>query len=103
MTYDENNARVTIETPEELQVYVKQNESAEIQRRRFVRQALRALDVVRDHIQLISRENLSHFHTKILRFELLTRIANTSDVFLINPSLQLSVVSSESNVIILRY
>jgi hypothetical protein len=47
MTYDENAARVTIETPEELQVYVKQNENAEIQRRRSVRQALRALDVIK--------------------------------------------------------
>ena len=102
MTYDESAARVRIETLEELQVYVSQNESAEIQRRRSVRQALRALDVIRNYIHLNYRENLSHFHTKILRFEFLAQMAKISDLFLRNPSIQSLVVASGSNIIILR-
>jgi hypothetical protein len=46
MTYDEAAIRITIEKVEELRMYVNQNESQEIQRRRSLREALRALDVV---------------------------------------------------------
>jgi hypothetical protein len=45
MVYDEHAASVTIDTLEELRAYVKQNESDEIRRRRYVREALRALEV----------------------------------------------------------
>ena len=45
MTYDENAVRVTIDSLDEVRVYVKQNESDEIRRRKYVREALRGLDV----------------------------------------------------------
>jgi hypothetical protein len=45
MEYDEVDVKITIDTLEELRVYVKQNEDQEIRRRKYVREALRALDV----------------------------------------------------------
>ena len=45
MEYDESGAKIIIETLEDLRVFVKQNEDHEIKRRKYVREALRALDV----------------------------------------------------------
>jgi hypothetical protein len=45
MTYDESASRITIDTLNEIRVYVKQNESDEVRRRKCVREALRGLDV----------------------------------------------------------
>ena len=69
MTYDEAAIRITVEKVEELRIYVKQNESQEIQRRRHLREALRALDVVPSTTRLIDRGWLYHFHQKAMRFE----------------------------------
>lgn len=70
MTYDEAAIRITIEKVEELRMYVNQNESQEIQRRRYLREALRALDVVSTTTRLINRGWLYHFHQPATRFEL---------------------------------
>jgi hypothetical protein len=51
MTYDESASRITIDTLDEVRVYVKQNESDEVRRRKYVREALRGLDV---HLTRIS-------------------------------------------------
>jgi len=69
MTYDEGAVTITIEKVEELRLYVKQNESEEIQRRRYLREALRALDVVFPKSQLIDRGRLYHFHEQTTMFE----------------------------------
>jgi hypothetical protein len=69
MTYDEGAIRVTIEKVEELRLYIKQNESQDIQRRKHLREALRALDVVFYVIRLIDRGWLCHFHQQTMRFE----------------------------------
>lgn len=45
MAYDEVAATVSITDIEELRVYVAQNEMDEIRRRRYVREALRTLEV----------------------------------------------------------
>jgi|SRR5277367_654913 len=45
MEYDEADVKITIDSLEELRLYVKQNEDQEIRRRKYVREALRALDV----------------------------------------------------------
>lgn len=58
MTYDESAVRITIDTLNELRMFVKQNETDEIRRRRYVREALRALDVRPTKSQLIGRGNL---------------------------------------------
>jgi len=43
--YDEADVKLTIDTLKELRVYVKQNEDQEVRRRKYVREALRALEV----------------------------------------------------------
>lgn len=45
MEYDESDVHVTIDSLEEILMYVTQNEDEEVQRRKRVREALRALDV----------------------------------------------------------
>ena len=45
MEYDERDQRVQITELEDLKVYISQNESQEVKRRRSVREALRALNV----------------------------------------------------------
>jgi hypothetical protein len=45
MEYDEINQCVEISGLDDLKIYISQNESQEIKRRRSVREALRALDV----------------------------------------------------------
>jgi len=45
MEYDESHVCITIESLEEIQEYVRQNEDEEVRRRKYVREALRALDV----------------------------------------------------------
>jgi len=55
MEYDESSERIVIDTLDDLRVYVKQNEDPEIQRRRYVREALRALDVPTIARRLITR------------------------------------------------
>ena len=47
MEYDESDVRVTIDSLEEIRMYVTQNEDEEVQRRKCVREALRALNVRR--------------------------------------------------------
>ena len=61
MTYDESAVRIKIDTLDEVRVYVKQNESDEIRRRKYVREALRGLDV---HLT----RNLSHGQGKMVSF-----------------------------------
>jgi hypothetical protein len=70
MTYDDSGARVNIDSLDELRVYVKQNESDEIRRRRRVREALRALDVLVHRLELMTRAKkcciLSQLHRLFL-------------------------------------
>jgi DNA-binding MarR family transcriptional regulator len=45
MAYDESEVRIIVDKLEELRLYVKQNENEEVRRRKYVREALRGLDV----------------------------------------------------------
>jgi len=45
MEYDEGGEALILSSIEEIQMYVRQNESDETRRRRYVREALRGLDV----------------------------------------------------------
>jgi hypothetical protein len=45
MSYDENDRSIEITGFEDIKIYIAQNESQEVKRRRSVREALRALDV----------------------------------------------------------
>jgi len=45
MEYDESDQTIEITGLDELQIYIAQNETSEVKRRRNVREALRALDV----------------------------------------------------------
>jgi hypothetical protein len=45
MAYDEVEATISITDIEELRVYVAQNEMGEVRRRKYVREALRTLEV----------------------------------------------------------
>jgi|SRR5271156_6200246 len=49
MHYDETGSTSIISSLEELKTYIRQNEDPEIQRRRYIREYLRALDV-RSHL-----------------------------------------------------
>ena len=53
MVYDEAGVTVSITSLTDLRSYVQQNESAEIRRRRSVREYLRALDVCHGFLSLL--------------------------------------------------
>ena len=103
MTYDEGAIRITIEKVEELRVYVKQNESQDIQRRRYLREALRALDVVFHVIRLIDRGWLYHFHQQQRGSKSTEDTNSGANNLQRNLCLPLSVVFSISNDICLLY
>lgn len=64
MVYDEAGTTVSITSLRDLRTYVQQNESAEIRRRRGVREYLRALDVCHEFLRLLM------FQGKVVGFPL---------------------------------